>query len=281
MSWFTSFFKDRDLDLIQRGSYKSTPGGTALFVGIRALDPLLQYGILAHGVGSNLLDAVGLGARPLPLAPLRTGVHLIDALNLSAPRLALLSMAAGSAIKQIHWLTRLSREEFPVRAALTVGIFNTVVNSINTLAFCSAVLTTAAPPHDISESSLAPSAIAGVVLYVVGIAVEWISEVQRARFKADPANAGKPYTGGLWSLARHINYGGYSLWRAGFAMTGGGWAMGAFFGIFYLWDFATRAIPVMDQYCSGRVSGVILINIAVLYSAVIITNNARSTAMIG
>ncbi|OJD32980.1 uncharacterized protein BKCO1_3400057 [Diplodia corticola] len=245
-------FKDRNMDLISRGSYKSTPGGTAIFIGLRALDPLLQYAILAHGLGSNLLDAVGLGARPPPILSLRTGVHLIDVLDLSAPRLALLSMAVGSSLKQIHWLTFLSREEFPAKAALTVGIFNTVVNSINTLAFCSSLLSTANPPHDISESSLAPAAAAGCVLYVVGIAVEWISEMQRARFKADPANEGKPYTGGLWALARHINYGGYSLWRAGFAMAGGGWVMGTIFGAFYLWDFSTRAIPVLDNYCSGR-----------------------------
>ncbi|KKY22719.1 putative membrane protein [Diplodia seriata] len=245
-------FKDQNMDLITRGSYKSTPGGTAIFIGLRALDPLLQYGILAHGLGANLLDAVGLGARPPPLLSLRTGVHLIDVLDLSAPRLALLAMAVGSSLKQIHWLTFLSREEFPAKAALTVGVFNTVVNSINTLAFCSSLLTTASPPHDISESSLAPVAVAGSVLYVVGLAIEWISEIQRARFKADPANEGKPYSGGLWRLARHINYGGYSLWRAGFAMTGGGWVMGSIFGGFYMWDFATRAIPVLDSYCSRR-----------------------------
>ncbi|EEB94925.1 hypothetical protein MPER_06187, partial [Moniliophthora perniciosa FA553] len=41
---------------------------------------------------------------------------------------------------------------------------------------------------------------------------------QRKRFKDDVRNVGKPYTGGLFGLARHINYGGYMLWRTGFAI---------------------------------------------------------------
>lgn len=51
---------------------------------------------------------------------------------------------------------------------------------------------------------------------MAGILLELVSELQRKRFKDDPANKGKPYAGGLFSLARSINYGGYTLWRGGY-----------------------------------------------------------------
>lgn len=246
-----SLTKERTGDLINRGSRNPTPGGTALFVGLRALDPFIQYNILApNGLGFTLLTALGVRARVPGVAP-QTGFPLIDTLGLSPPRLALLAMSIGSVVKQIHWRLFISQEEFPVGPAFTVGFFNTLNNSINTVAFCSVALSSTG---NSSESSLTAPAIAGSVFYVVGLALEWISEIQRVRFKKDPANKGKPYMGGLWKLARHINYGGYTLWRAGFTMAGAGWGLGTFFGVLFGWDFATRAIPVLDRYCSGRVS---------------------------
>lgn len=96
--------------------------------------------------------------------------------------------------------------------------------------------------------------IIGVGAYVLGMATESISEIQRKNFKADPRNAGKPYTGGLFGLARHINYGGYTVMRAGYALATGGWMWSAFVGAFFFRDFATRGVPVLDEYCSKSVS---------------------------
>ena len=53
----------------------------------------------------------------------------------------------------------------------------------------------------------------GLVLWLIGIAFEWIGDWQLARFKADPANAGKLMTSGLFAYTRHPNYfGDFCVW---------------------------------------------------------------------
>ena len=55
-------------------------------------------------------------------------------------------------------------------------------------------------------SQIAPLAWAGLALYLVGIFFEWVGDWQLARFRADPANAGKVMDHGLWRYTRHPNY---------------------------------------------------------------------------
>ena len=131
-----------------------------------------------------------------------------------------------------------------VPGAVGIALFNTVNNSINTLLFTIAASNpTYIPPYSI---------YIGAILYTVGILVEPISEVQRKMFKDKPDNKGKPYAGGLFSLARNINYGGYTLWRSGMAFAAGGVVWGTLIGSFFAFDFATRAIPVLEEYCENK-----------------------------
>lgn len=58
----------------------------------------------------------------------------------------------------------------------------------------------------------------GIALFVLGSFLNTGSELQRKRFKDDPANAGKLYTRGLFGLARHINFFGDTLWVTGWAL---------------------------------------------------------------
>ena len=58
----------------------------------------------------------------------------------------------------------------------------------------------------------------GIGLFALGSFLNTGSELQRKWFKDDPANQGRLYTGGLFRLARHINYFGDSLWAAGWAI---------------------------------------------------------------
>ena len=53
-----------------------------------------------------------------------------------------------------------------------------------------------------------PGALAwvGVALWAVGLFFEATGDIQLARFKADPANAGKVMDRGLWRYTRHPNY---------------------------------------------------------------------------
>ena len=52
-----------------------SPVATALFVGLRALDPLLQYAILGHRLGATVIAKLGL--RPISQGlPTRTGTFI-------------------------------------------------------------------------------------------------------------------------------------------------------------------------------------------------------------
>lgn len=233
-------------DLIARGDYTRTPVGKAVFFLARGLEPILQYAILSHGLGTSLLHRVGLQTLP-PGLPAHTGISLIDGLGLSPYRLVLFGMAVGAAVKQNIWVTALSGEPMPVSGALVVGAFNAVFNSVSSYAFLLSA-TSASQASTFPQ----PALLLGSTLYVVGLGTELVAEIQRKRFKADPQNKGKAYTGGLWQFARHINYGGYTLWRSGYAMVGGGYTLGVLVGAFFAWDFGTRAIPILQEYCEIR-----------------------------
>jgi steroid 5-alpha reductase family enzyme len=76
-----------------------------------------------------------------------------------------------------------------------------------------------------NDAALGLLEVAGVALFLFGSYLNTWSEIQRKRFKADPANQGKLFTGGWFRCARHINYFGDTLWVAGWAMlTGNLWS---------------------------------------------------------
>jgi len=57
----------------------------------------------------------------------------------------------------------------------------------------------------------------GLALFAIGMTVESRGDAQLARFKSDPANAGKVCDVGLWAWTRHPNYFGEVLIWSGFA----------------------------------------------------------------
>ncbi len=90
--------------------------------------------------------------------------------------------------------------------------------------------------------------IAGAALWVVGFVFEAGGDLQLARFKADPANAGKVMDSGLWRYTRHPNYfGDFTQWWAFYliALAGGAW-----------WALPG---PVVMSWLLLRVSGVTLL----------------------
>jgi len=240
--------KKHENNLIPRGVKRPNPVGTAVFVGLRSLDPLLQYGILARGVGVSLLHKMGLDT--LPQGPAAVTGWFFDRLELSPYRLILLAMAAGSSIKQSYWLLGVAQEEFPPGSAFVVSAFNTVFNSLNSFFFLCSLTSASVNGEHFPQTPL----LVGSALFVVGTLTETISEWQRKQFKEDPASKGKVYNSGLFSLARHINYGGYTLWRAGYAVASGGWIWGAVTGAFFTWNFITDGIPELNSYCEEKVS---------------------------
>jgi len=81
-----------------------------------------------------------------------------------------------------------------------------------------------------SDAPLGALDVAGLGLWVVGIGFEAVGDAQLARFKADPANAGRVMDRGLWRYTRHPNYFGdflvwWGLWLVVARVPGGGWTI--------------------------------------------------------
>jgi len=94
-------------------------------------------------------------------------------------------------------------------------------------------------------------AFVGLVVWVVGFALEAIADLQKSRFRTDPANKGSFITSGLWAISRHPNYfGEITLW-VGIAII----ALPALRG----WQYATLISPVFVYLLITRVSGVPLL----------------------
>ena len=239
-------------DLVTRGSYRPTPIGRTVFLILRGIDPIIQYFILSRHAGISWIPKYLGGA----LLPTSIGLRPTTAAFFDLPphQTLLLGMSVGSMLKQNFWLTALSRDEMHPKSAFIIAVFNTLRNGVTT-ALASWTLTSVNPSASTwSELFRNPSVTAGTALYAIGILLETVSEIQRSRFKADERNKGKPYSGGLFGLARHINYTGYTCWAAGFGLAAAGPALGAVLAAWSLYDFSQRAIPVLDEYCSKRVS---------------------------
>ncbi|KAJ3914072.1 hypothetical protein F5877DRAFT_71025 [Lentinula edodes] len=239
--------------LIPRGVNEPTPLTQSVFVLFRALDLPLQYAILSsRSLAAPLIHALGgtsisstIG-HPLFFMGTNTG--------LSPQRAILFSMAIGSFIKQSYWVIAISQDALPPRASAYIGTFNALANSLNTVLFANTA-TSVLNSVGGDETRLSAPTIVGISLYAIGMLLEWGSELQRFKFKKDPRNKGRVYTGGLFALARHINYGGYVLWRAGFAMAAAGWAWGAFIGGLHTYYFVKAGITELDDYCSKKYTG--------------------------
>lgn len=143
----------------------------------------------------------------------------------------------------------------PTGQALNIGIANSVFSGINAFlaSWAGSALGASAPGLLRSGASVAedlhssPLLAGAVTASILGIVIETISELQRKSFKADPKNKGKPYSGGLFSLARHINYSGYALWRPANALAAGGVASAIATFAFFTYNFVANSIPGLDK----------------------------------
>lgn len=235
-------------DYTTRGRKDAHPLGTAAFVGLRALDPFVQHSVLAHGTGRAIIEAIGSSLNTQGPTS-NTGYAFLDNLGLSPYRLILFGMATASSIKQIIWKMFIGEEHMSVTSAAGVGFFNTILNAVNNILFICRATSPGTQGEGPNWEGFPPRALAfGSTLFGVGMFIETVSEIQRKAAR----KPGVPYKKGLWGLTRHPNYLGYTLWRTGYAIAAGGWIWGAInFGLF-TWDFTTRAIPVLEDYCETK-----------------------------
>lgn len=242
--------------IVERGRGRTSPAGTATFVGLRGLDPLLQHAVLSPSINLARPLITTFGGSTIASAPAAiTGLSLLDNnLALSPYRLALLGMSVGSALKHIFWISYINGDDFTPKPAAIVSAFNFALDSINSILFMAAGTSPATARGEGPYSDGFPGGplIVGGSLFTAGILIETICEIQRKLFKQSEEGKGKPYTKGLFGIVRHVNYTGYSMWRAGYAMAAGGWIWGTVVGAFLLFDFSNRAIPGLDAYCHQR-----------------------------
>ena len=218
---------------------RSTPFGTACFVGLRAADVYLQYYLTKQGGAAKLLSLIGLQTVPI------ANTAYAD---------ILVCLAGLGSLKQIFWVIGISENEMPPGQAVEIGIANTVFASVNAFlaswAMSSLATSTGLLLSDASvtqELSKSPILAAAVAVHVLGIVIETASELQRKSFKADAKNKGKPYAGGLFGVARHINYSGYALWRGANAMAAGGLSSAIVVFSFFTYAFISNSIPALDK----------------------------------
>ena len=94
-------------------------------------------------------------------------------------------------------------------------------------------------------------AVVGILVWVAGFALEVVADLQKSRFKADPANKGRFISTGLWSRSRHPNYFGEILLWLGVALV----AVPVLTG----WQWVVLVSPVFVTFLLTKVSGVPLL----------------------
>jgi steroid 5-alpha reductase family enzyme len=114
-----------------------------------------------------------------------------------------------------------------------------------TLAAALAAITTT------TREPLGVVSLIGLAVWAAGFAVEAVSDLQKSRFRADPANRGRFIRGGLWAWSRHPNYFGEIVLWAGIALI----AVPVLAG----WQWVTLVSPLFVTLLLTRVSGVPLL----------------------
>jgi hypothetical protein len=95
-------------DYVARGRTESTPLGTTIFCGLRALDPLLQRSLLLSAPLASLPRYFGRSAASPP--PAGGDVIRTAGLDLTPFQAVIWGMSVGSAVKQIFWLLAICNE---------------------------------------------------------------------------------------------------------------------------------------------------------------------------
>jgi len=94
-------------------------------------------------------------------------------------------------------------------------------------------------------------AVVGLVIWILGFAIEVAADLQKSRFNANPANKGRFINTGLWSRSRHPNYfGEITLWL-GIAVIA--------LPVLHGWQWVALISPLFVTLLLTKVSGIPLL----------------------
>jgi len=104
-------------------------------------------------------------------------------------------------------------------------------------------------------------ALAGLAVWISGFAIEVVADNQKNRFRADPANAGRFITSGLWARSRHPNYFGEIVLWIGVALiafpTLSGWQLATLISPAFVFLLLTKVsgVPLLEKKADERWGG--------------------------
>ena len=90
-----------------------------------------------------------------------------------------------------------------------------------------------------------------MAVFVTGCVLNTGGEIMRDRWKKDPENKGRLYTGGFFRYSRHINYFGDILWVAAYALVTKNW-YSVTIVVFLFCFFAFYNAPKLDHYLKEK-----------------------------
>jgi len=224
---------------------QSLPGVTFWWLG-RGLDAPFQYLLFSRGWAVKAMLAVGLHGNNalLKVGPGAGGLGPIPTL--------LVSLYAAAAVHQIYWIIFTNTYQWPLSQSVNVVLYNLFVDLFNTVSAIRALPSSSPVKAGSFFEALGWKQWAGVALFVAGIFIETLAEESRKRFKANPVNKGKIDDTGLWSIVRHPNYTGYTLWRSGVTLATGSIGGVVGFGIFQAAFFLFHSIPGLSGHMLQR-----------------------------
>ena len=193
-----------------------------------------------------------------PLSCLVFGFRGPVSIPRSPRRRVLLAMSCVSGMRHAFWACFILRKPWPLLPlSLPVALLNNFFDALH----CRCAVERERESGGASDA-LGPVACLGMVLFALGSCLETASELQRERFikkraqeadkKASSSEVKKRLcTTGLWSLAAHINYLGYALWRLGIGLVSAPPHTAAL-GVAHFLDFQLRAVPLLRRHLGER-----------------------------
>ncbi|KAF2000131.1 hypothetical protein P154DRAFT_576462 [Amniculicola lignicola CBS 123094] len=227
--------KETDPMSMQRGDYTYNPRASLFFSLGRALTgPIQYYLITRHPLGTLF----GVASPPMGFPPITLLGHTLPRL----PFLIALMPGVLSA-KHILWANFMMAERMTGQFAFFGVVADLMYESITSLVFTGAAINPLFSERYFNV---------GFAMYMGGVALELVAELQRMHFKSKPENKGKVCKSGFWGITRHINYTANVMFGFGYGLATGGPVYALMTGGMYVANFLTNAMPSIEAYCRGK-----------------------------